>query len=182
MYTLFLLSTLLQSTDVTPLPSYWQGTWKGTLEIKSPGKPASEVPFELVIKPTDDAARVTWHVIYGEGAKKSTRPYEMVAIPRQANRFELDEKSGIRMQMCLQDDTLYCLFKTGNSYLHVKYELKVRQEVIHYEITTYTERDTLKTAMERKNDKIEVDSYRLTGVQSAVLRLDRPVRPGAPKK
>lgn len=178
---LILLTALIVPGDVTPLPVHWHGVWKGMLEIKSPGKPATEVPFELHIKPMDDAARVTWHVIYGEGAKKSTRPYELVSVPRQVNRFELDEKSGIRMQMCLQDDTLYCLFKTGSSFLQVKYELKVKQETILYEITTFAEKDPLNTAVE-KNTKLSVDSYRLLGVQSAVLRLQRPSNPDANPK
>lgn len=73
------------------------------------------------------------------------------------------------MQMCLQDESLYCLFKTGNSYLQVKYELKAEENIILYEISTFEDKDPLMTALER-DKKFAVDSYRLMGVQSGVLR------------
>lgn len=181
MITLLLLNCLLWPADITPLPASWYGTYQGTLEIRSPGKPSSEVPIELVIKPTDDAARVSWQVTYGEGRQKSVRPYELVALPRKPDYFELDEKSGIKMQMHKIENKLYCLFKVSNSLLHVEYELRPKEGVILYKISTYQEKDPLITSHE-KNAQLSVDSYRLISVQSAVLKPAEMNKPGASKK
>ncbi len=151
--------------EFAPLPAEWHGTWQGTLHITN-GKTKSEVPFKLVIKPIDEA-RVTWHITYGEGEKASTRPYELVALSKKPGYFELDEKSGIRMQERLLGNQLYCLFRVSNSLLHVKHEL--RGDVIHYEITTFSEKEPLKTAFE-KDVKLAVDSWQLLSVQRAELK------------
>lgn len=151
--------------DITPLPAAWHGTWQGTLHINN-GKSKSEVAFKLAIKPLD-AARVTWHITYGEGDKANTRSYELVALPKKPGLFELDEKSGIRMQERLLGNKLYCLFRVSNTLLHTKHELV--GDVIHYEITSFTEKDPLKTTFQ-KNDKITVDSWQLMSVQSAELK------------
>jgi hypothetical protein len=92
MVTWLLLCFMISPNDTIPLPSYWQGNYQGTLELKSPGKPASEVPIALEIKPTDDAARVTWRITYGQGDKKSVRPYELVSLPGRPNYFELSRE------------------------------------------------------------------------------------------
>ena len=181
MATWLLMCCMVYPADISPLPAYWYGTYKGTLALKSPGKPASEVPIELEIKPTGDAARVTWQITYGEGNKKSVRPYELVVLDRRPNYYELDEKSGIKMQMHMVDNKLYCLFKTSGSLLHAQYELKIKERAIHYEISTYVEKNSLKTAHEN-NTELEVDSYQLISVQSAVLREEPAVPKGATKK
>jgi len=166
---------------MTPLPAQWHGTYRGTLEIRSPGKPDMDVPIELVIKPMENVARVTWQITYGDGDKKSVRPYELVALPGRPNYFELDEKSGIRMQMQRHENKLLCLFKVSKSLLHVEYELKPKEGVIHYQISTYQEKDPLVTSHE-KNAQIGVDSYRLLSVQSAVLKYVDTSKSGASRK
>ncbi|MFT3879247.1 MAG: hypothetical protein QM703_06255 [Gemmatales bacterium] len=181
MLPLLLFHCTLCHFDISPLPGYWYGTYRGTLEIKSPGKATSEVPMELMIKPMDDAARVTWQITYDEGKKKSVRPYELVALPRKPDYFELDEKSGIKMQMHKIENKLYCLFKVSNSLLHVEYELRPKEGVILYKISTYQEKDPLITSHE-KNAQLSVDSYRLISVQSAVLKPAEMNKPGASKK
>lgn len=178
---LFLISCLGYQTTSTTLPAYWYGAFRGTLVIKSPGKADNEVPMELMIKPLDDAARLSWQITYGEGEKKSVRHYELLALPQKTDAFELDEKSGIRMQMRKIENKLYCLFKVSNSLLHVEYEIKPREAVIQYQITTYLEKDPLSTSHE-KNSQISVDSYRLVSVQSAQLKLVETSRPGVSKK
>lgn len=181
MLTLIVFSCLTFHSDITPLPAYWYGTYRGTLEIKTPGKPSSEVPIELLIKPMDDAARVTWQITYGEGEKKSVRPYELVALSRKPDYFELDEKSGIRMQMHKIENKLYCLFKVSGSLLHVEYEIRPKDGTIHYQISTFQEKGPLVTSHE-KNSQLGVDSYRLVSVQSAVLKHVDKTTPGASKK
>ncbi len=167
---LVVILMLLQPPEISraefaPLPAEWHGTWQGTLHVTN-GNTKSEAPFKLVIKPID-ATRVTWHITYGEGEKASTRPYELVALSKKPGYFELDEKSGIRMQERLLGNQLYCLFRVSNALLHVKHEL--RGDVIHYEITTFSEKELLKTAFE-KDSKIVVDSWQLLSVQSAELK------------
>lgn len=162
---LALLCCCLLPIETKPLPDSWLGTWQGTLTIDNGGKP-SEVPFKLVIKKLPDAARLSWHITYGEGEKASTRPYELVAIADKPGDFELDEKSGIRMRMKLLGNQLFCLFKVSQSLLHVKYALK--GDVIHYEISSYQMKEALKTGF-NKDASISVDSYQLLNVQSAEL-------------
>ncbi|HQR09410.1 MAG TPA: hypothetical protein PLN21_21490 [Gemmatales bacterium] len=178
---LLVLSCIVYSHEITALPAYWYGTYQGTLEIRSPGKPDMDVPIELVIKPLENADRVTWQITYGEGEKKSVRPYELVALPRRPNYFELDEKSGIKMQMHRSENKLLCLFKISNSLLHVEYEIKPKDRVIHYQISTFQEKDPLTTSHE-KNPQIGVDSYRLLSIQSAILKPVDTSKPGASKK
>lgn len=162
---LFLQPPGIIRAEFAPLPAEWHGSWQGTLQITN-GKTKSEVPFKLVIKPIDDA-RVTWHITYGEGDKASTRPYELIALSKKPGTFELDEKSGIRMKERLLGNQLFCLFRVSNSLLHVKHEL--RGDVIHYEISTFSEKEPLKTAFE-KDSKLAVDSWTLISVQSAELK------------
>lgn len=178
---ILLLTYLGFPPDITPLPAYWYGTYQGTLEIRSPGKPDIDLPIELVIKPIENTARITWQITYGEGEKKSVRPYELVALPRRPNYFELDEKSGIKMQMHRNGNKLLCLFKVSNSLLHVEYEMKPKEAVIHYQINTYQEKNPLVTTHE-KNPQIVVDSYRLLNVQTAILKHVEKTSPGALKK
>jgi hypothetical protein len=177
---LLMLACMVDPPDISPLPSHWHGTYRGTLEIKTPGKPMSEVPIELMIKPMDDAARVTWQITYGDGEKKSGRHYELVALPRKLDSFELDEKSGIRMQLQKIENKLYCLFKVSNSLLHVEYEIRPKDAMIHYQISTFQEKEPLTTGHE-KNPQIGVDSYRLMSVQSAILKRVASTKPGASK-
>lgn len=156
---------LLIPTAPEPLLAKWHGYWQGTLIIQSPGKQKNEVPIAISIKPLSDATRLTWHITYGDGDKKSLRPYELVSM--SDGQFELDEKSGIRMKMTLIDNKLFCLFKTGQSLLHVTYE---RQgEFLNYTITSYQEKEPLKTEHE-KSKQLTVDSYKLVSVQSAQMK------------
>jgi hypothetical protein len=151
--------------EFAPLPTEWHGNWQGTLKITN-GQKNQEVAFKLEIKPISDS-RVTWHITYGEGDKAQTRLYELVALSKKPGYFELDEKSGIRMQERLLGNKLYCLFRVSNSLLHTKHELV--GDVIHYEISTFAEKEPLKTAFE-KNQQIAVDSWQLLSIQSAELK------------
>lgn len=166
MLTFLFLSLLQAPVKITPLLAEWHGTWLGTLHITSGNGQKNEVRFKLVIQPLDDKARVTWHITYGEGDKASTRRYELVALDKPG-LFELDEKSGIRMKERLLGNQLFCLFKVSNSLIHVKHEL--RGDVMHYDLTTYQEKDILQTSHE-KNKSISVDSYQLVSQQAGELR------------
>lgn len=171
MFTLLLLVVSMKPSEIQPLPQAWQGTWRGTLKINNGTGSVNDVPFSLEIKPLPDPARVTWHITYGEGEKRSVRPYELVALPGKPGEFELDEKSGIRMKERLLGNELYCLFRVNQSLLHVKHQLK--DDVIRYEICTYQEKDLLKSE-HGKNAQLTVDSYRLVGVQTAELTRAKP--------
>ena len=90
----------------------------------------------------------------------------MVALDKPG-LFELDEKSGIRMKERLLGNQLFCLFKVQGNLIHVKHELK--GDVLHYDLTTYAEKNALQTAHEQSK-AITVDSYVMVNQQRAELR------------
>ncbi|HMO34400.1 MAG TPA: hypothetical protein PKA06_00010 [Gemmatales bacterium] len=154
-----------ERAEYTTLPAEWHGTWQGKLKITN-GQNKSEVPFQLLIQSISES-RVKWQITYGEGEKARHRNYELAAIPNQPGLFEMDEKTGVRMQERLFGNRLYCLFRVSKTLLHVKHELE--GDVIRYEISTFAEKDPLKTQPEG-NSQLRVDSWKLLSVQSAELK------------
>jgi hypothetical protein len=85
------------------------------------------------------------------------------------------------MQMHKIENKLYCLFKVSNSLLHVSYELNVKEGTIRYEISSYTEKEPLKTGLGKEATSL-VDSYQLMSVQSALLKREDASPKGSSKK
>jgi hypothetical protein len=169
--TLLVSLMLAPAADTTPLPKEWHGTWAGTLALGS-GPKAQEVPMTLAVQPLD-GGKATWTIQYGKPGdeRASTRKYEIVPTAGKAGRFEIDEKNGIRITAKLTADgtTLVSLFRVDDQYLQSKYTRK--DDVIRFEITSFTGKDSLKTAP--TDSKVEVEAFELTAVQTAELKREK---------
>ena len=155
-----------QPADPPALPAGWVGKWAGTLTITTDKGDPQELPMTLEVRPLADGGRYTWRLVYGEGEKKQTRDYELVAKAGKPNRFEIDEKNGIRLGARLMGNTLYALFQVGEAVIHSRYEQA--GDVLRVEMTAYTTRDPLAT--KPAGGGAEVKSPQLLSAQSAELK------------
>jgi len=154
-----------QPTDPPALPAGWVGKWVGTLTITTDKGDPQELPMSLEVRPLADG-RYTWRLVYGEGEKRQTRDYELVAKAGKPGRFEIDEKNGIRLGARLIGNTLYAIFQVGEAVIHSRYEQA--GDVLRVEMTAYTTRDPLATKPTAGG--AEVKSPQLLSAQSAELK------------
>ena len=147
-----------------PLPD-WHGEWAGTLVVpRADGKPI-EVPMTLKIQPID-GGRLSWTIVRGEGEKKQTLQYELVPVAGQPDRFEIDEKNGIRLPARLAEGRLVMLYKVGGTLMHVRYERA--GETIRFDLTAFAEKGLLVTSPD--GQELRVEAYSPGGGQFAELR------------
>jgi hypothetical protein len=158
--------TTAQPADPPALPAGWVGKWAGTLTITTDKGDPQELPMTLEVRPLADGGRYTWRLVYGDGEKRQTRDYELVAKPGKPGRFEIDEKNGIRLGARLVGTTLFALFQVGEAVIQSRYEQA--SEVLRVEMTAYTTRDPLATKPTAGG--AEVKSPQLLSVQTAELK------------
>jgi hypothetical protein len=157
-------ATLLLAVFVSPvmaaepnaLPAAWHGTWAGTLDL--PG--GKTVPMTLAIAPVAGTNAVTWTITYGDGEKASVRNYQLAPHATTKDRYLLNEKNGITLDVRLHKDTLHSQFEVQGSLLVGRYEL--RDGKLHYEITSSAKPT-------ETGDGVKVKVYAVTSVQTAVL-------------
>ena len=116
-------ATVAAEADV-PFPQSWYGTWKGTLAIHAATGVRQTVPMELWVGATDDADRTQWTIVYGEGATRQERPYELVTLDAAAGKYEIDEKNSIHIPSTFFGKSLVAHFSVGGGWLVSQYRLE----------------------------------------------------------
>ncbi len=109
--------------EVPRLPDTWHGVWKGPCTVSGPTRKRLDFPMELHVAPIDGRAAWTWRIVYGEGAKRQVRAYELLAVPGGKGHFRVDEKNGIVIDSWLHRDTLYSRFEIGSVSIDARYTL-----------------------------------------------------------
>lgn len=147
-------------------PQNWQGTWKGTMLYRSVRGRSKTVPMTLQIQPiSNNPIRYTWQIIYGEGAKKLVRNYELVVKDQGVGHFAIDEKDGTIIDAWWVGDRLYSQFRVGNKLLNTQYERQNNR--LHYELVAY---QPLSSPQAKDyQQEIPFESYQIQAVQSAEL-------------
>jgi hypothetical protein len=168
--TAFSLALIAQSTAQTEtLPAEWDGIWKGTLAIISPDGKSQELPMELHVLAVAGSNRKTWKILYGEGARQSTRPYEIGPVAGEAGRFVVDEKNGLLIDNHLVGKTLYSQFMVTDSLVTTRFENL--GDSIRVELLLFTITDPRRTKLTGRD--MEVASYRFNAVQTGILKRDK---------
>ncbi|HAZ13511.1 MAG: hypothetical protein A2X86_13350 [Bdellovibrionales bacterium GWA2_49_15] len=120
-----LFAALAKAADYSLSPN-WQGVWKGQCQLLNsdsrPPDPISPFRMEMHIKElAKNPLRYQWQIIYGMGATRQVRPYELY-YDKQKEHFVLDEKNGIFLDTFYRaaEATLYSGFIVDGKYLQTE--------------------------------------------------------------
>jgi hypothetical protein len=163
------MMTAQSTAQSETLPGDWDGIWRGTLAIITPDGKSQELAMELHVLPVAGSNRKTWKILYGEGARQSTRPYEIGPVAGEAGRFVVDEKNGLFIDNHLVGKTLYSQFMVSDSLVTTRFENlgdSMRVELLLFTIT-----DPRRTKLTGRD--MEVASYRFNTVQKGILKRDK---------
>ena len=154
------------------LPAEWNGVWKGiTVNATADGK-REEIPMELHVQSMPESAVKTWKILYGKGAEQTTRPYEIMPVSGEQNRFVVDEKNGLFLDNQLVGRVLYSQFMVTTNLVTTRFELKgdeIRVEMIMFDL-----RSPRQSKLTGGN--IEVASYRFRSAQFGILKREKNTR------
>jgi hypothetical protein len=148
------------------LPEQWNGIWKGiTVNVNADGK-REEIPMELKVLPVPNSSAKTWKILYGKNAGQTTRPYEIMPVSNEPNRFVVDEKNGLFIDNQLVGNVLYSQFTVTTNLVTTRFELK--GDEIRVEMMMFDLRSPRQSKLSGGN--IEVSSYRFRLTQFGILR------------
>ncbi len=147
-------------------PASWEGVWKGPSKIIRNNKTVLEFPMELHIAPLKEGKGWSWKILYGEGEKQQTRPYELIPVREEMNHYQIDEKNGILIAAFFENDTLHSRFWIGDTVIESTYA-----RAGHQMIVTLTTFGAKPVHLSGGNGKVpRVASYELGSVQRAAMR------------
>jgi len=146
-------------------PRSWTGVWEGVCTAERPDAWNKQFKMELYIRPTKHPDRWQWKLVYGEGAERSIRDYELVAVDAAAGRYRIDEKNSIVLDSYLIGTTLYSQFSLDESLLTTSYTR--RGEKLLFEIVVSRLDQTVATGGE--GDTPTVMAYPIKVAQRAEL-------------
>ena len=106
------------------LPGAWHGVWRGVCTVAGPTRKRLEFPMELHVAPIEGRKAWTWKIVYGQGAKRQVRPYELLPVADTNGHFRVDEKNGIVIDAWLHGGTLYSRFEVGTVSIDARYTLR----------------------------------------------------------
>ena len=135
-YCYTLLGLLSLSTVIAQdFPADWQGTWKGDVEVWSPGVQQDAFPMSLDIQPTDTTWTYTIFYDHNKLPAPDVRPYSIVILNDSLQHFAIDEHNDILLDAYYLDNCLYSVFAGMGSQL----QSRVCHEGDHlqYEITSF---------------------------------------------
>lgn len=151
------------------LPADWNGVWKGmTVNITSDGK-REEIPMQLHVQPVPESNARTWKILYGKNAEQTTRPYEIMPVSGEPNRFVVDEKNGLFLDNQLVGNVLYSQFMVTTNLVTTRFEIK--GDEIKVEMMMFDLRSPRQSKLTGGN--IEVASYRFRSTQFGILRREK---------
>ncbi|MEM8883369.1 MAG: hypothetical protein AAGD14_04830 [Planctomycetota bacterium] len=165
---LVLLATLHAEDTKPGFPASWKGSWKGPCRVVRAGQPDLSFPMELHVAPIEESGRWTWRIVYGEGAQRQERAYELV--PKEGNHYVIDEKNSILIDSYLEGENLRSRFGVSGNSLEVTYAR--RGDELDVTITTFAARPVRTSGGEARVPP--VTSYALKAVQRATLRRSAP--------
>jgi hypothetical protein len=156
---------LMGSSGFAQLPEDWQGTYEG--ELTSTDLNGLQISYKmgLTIQTKTDTT-YDFILVYGEDSLRQERKYEL--YNNGANKFVLDEKNGVLLDMSLGFGKLTSVFDVQGSLLHVSY-IKTKKGM-RYELSS--SKQAFKTGDTNfEGEQIpEIISYKTTSFQEAILK------------
>lgn len=121
-----LAGSLAHGAEKELLPVAWHGNWQGSMLVYGrPNTPPQRVALGLNIAPVPEKNQLTWTLQYGEGDKKSVRPYVLIRTPQ--GQLQIDEQNGIVLDVDLTGNVIYSQFEVNGSLLTARYELRDKE-------------------------------------------------------
>ncbi len=143
-------------------PKGWIGEWEGELEIYNASGLQQKVVMGLNILTKSDSTWA-WQIIYGEGAQRQLRDYELKV--GQDSQYILDEKNTIKLYLSYINNTFESLFQVSGSQLLVSYEMRGGNIIFR----TVSSADKAPMNTGGRNGVPEVVAKKVTTTQIAVL-------------
>lgn len=162
---IFLCLFLSLQTVNAQLTEKWMGDYIGTLTSTNLEGKTADFHMELHIAMNEDST-YNFTIVYGKDEQRQERAY--LLIPSGKNKFVLDEKNGILLDMSLGPDRLTSVFEVQGSLLHVSYILE--KKGIRFELTSSTEGAITGGNVSEDQEIPSVTSYKTTSYQSAFLK------------
>jgi hypothetical protein len=158
---------MTKTTTNEIFPNDWFGKWKGTLIIYNNKGKVQEVPMQMHIHATDSSNRFVKALIYGEGEKQDTRPYELMVVNAAEGHYRTDEKNTIFLDEYYMGGVLYSRFEVMGSLLLTRTEK--RGEKLYFEVISGSLTPVATTGGDTKNEIPLVNSYKINVSQRAEL-------------
>jgi hypothetical protein len=137
------------------LPDQWNGICKGmTVSITADGK-RQEIAMERHVLPLENGSAKIWKILYGKDSDQTARPYEIMPVPNELNRFVVDEKNGLFLDNQLVGNVLYSQFMVTTNLVTTRSEIK--DDEIKVEMIMFDLRSPRQSKLNGGN--IEVASY-----------------------
>lgn len=152
--------------EAPAFPATWAGVWKGPCQLIRGGKTAMDFPMELHIAALDGGPGYTWKIVYGAGAKRQVRPYELLPVEGDALHWRIDEKNGIVLDAWFENDRLHNRFGIGEVIIEATYRRE--GDALHVELTTFGSTASRTSGGEGKVPPVA--SFPLRAVQRGILR------------
>ena len=167
-----LLLLITFQTNGQVIPSEWEGTWSGTVNIWSYNKKTDSFPMSLEITPKDSV----WNfvIFYKKDPNKpDKRQYELIIIDPSKYHLAIDEKNSIILDSYFNDNCLYTIFGGMGSDLQTR--ICMNKETLEYEITSSLSQPIRISGNEViANDTIpEISSYNLYHIMKAKLKKEK---------
>lgn len=148
-------------------PQQLPKSWHGTLVITAGAGKETKVPMSLTILPQEKSDILVFKITYGEGDKKQVRSYELKPHPEHRDRFIIDEKNGILIDVRLVGDTLYCPFQVNDQIINdTRYRMEGGRMIFELIVIDLKQ----PRISQLKGGKFEVKSHVPQVVQQGILR------------
>ena len=142
-------------------PEDWRGRWVGHLDQRTKGG-STRVGLALTIEPIEGSREWIWRLEY-EG--QPVRDYRLIPSEEGADRWRIDERNGIVIDMFLVDGALVCRFSVAKVEVQMEYRLGPDGVAIAIETFGREPRSTTPT----EDGRFEVASFPLVGYERGVL-------------
>lgn len=156
---LLLFSSVLMAQSKS-FPKYWEGNWKGEVDIFS-ANGNHKIPMSLVIQPID-SARWSW-ILHYEAPNQTARKYELI---QDRSDWKIDEKNGIILPQQFFGDRMANSFSVSGNLLTCYFWLD--GDILNMEIHSVSQKPDGKT-ITNTEEKFEVENHFIGSFQQAKL-------------
>ncbi|MFD0762547.1 hypothetical protein ACFQZW_10670 [Lutibacter aestuarii] len=150
-------------------PKFWEGNYKGELQIYGVDSVQMRVAMQLaIVKKTDSLYQ--WKMTYNYRGKEDVRAYELIVKNHSKGHYIIDEKNSILIDGFYKSGIFTSFFKVMNSFIVSTYTKK--GDAIIFEIISVNGKSNTKSGNQKiENEEIpEVVSYLVNGRQKAILK------------
>lgn len=156
------LSALAQSI----VPSDWEGSYMGTLNIYKQDTIAIKVKMQLDINTITKDSIFEWKITYDFKGEKDTRAYEIRLQDREKGHYVINEKNSIFLDGYLNLNILTFFYNVMDSFIITEYTFN-KDNTITFDLISSMDQPNISGKGEE--DIPQVLSYPVNGRQKAKL-------------